>query len=126
MAAKHTIVTCEELLSEEEMRRDPQNNKIAGLCVDAVVCVPFGAHPAQCYGYYDYDSQFLWDFDERSKSKEDFEELLMQYIYGCPTQNDYLDQFSASRLLSLLVHSEHPFATGLQRGRRTGGREERE
>lgn len=48
-AAKYTIVTCEEIISDEEIRRDPTKNDIPGMCVDAVVLAPYGAHPSQCY-----------------------------------------------------------------------------
>ena len=45
VAAKRTIVTCEEIVSDEYIRRDPSATKIFGECVDAVVRAPFGAWP---------------------------------------------------------------------------------
>ena len=67
VAAKHTIVTCEELVSNEYIRRDPTLNKVFGECVSAVVHAPRGAHPAQCYGYYDYDPDYYKEYDKASK-----------------------------------------------------------
>ena len=47
IAAKRTIVTCEEIVSDEYIRRDPTKTRIFGECVDAVVRTPYGAWPAQ-------------------------------------------------------------------------------
>ena len=43
MAAKHTVVSCEALLTSEEMRQSPERNSLPGLCVDAVVPLRRGA-----------------------------------------------------------------------------------
>ena len=67
IAAKRTIVTCEEIVSDEYIRRDPTKTRIFGECVDAVVRTPYGAWPAQCYGYYDDDDKGLKEYDKASK-----------------------------------------------------------
>ena len=41
-AAKHTIITCEEIVSSEEIRRNANLTIIPFYCVDAVVQVPTG------------------------------------------------------------------------------------
>ncbi len=66
IAAKRTIVTCEEIVSDEWIRQDPTRTKIFGECVDAVVRAPYGAWPAQCYGYYDDDDAALKEYDKAS------------------------------------------------------------
>ena len=48
-----------------------QCNTIPGFCVDAVVHLPHGAHPSQCYGCYDYDNPFYVMYDKASKTQED-------------------------------------------------------
>ena len=69
-AAKYTIVTCEEIISDEEIRRGPTKNDIPGMCVDAVVLAPYGAHPSQCYGLYDYDNPFLKVYDQSPRPRK--------------------------------------------------------
>ena len=59
VAARKTIVTCEEIVSNEYIRRDPTKTRIFGECVQAVVKAPYGAWPAQCYDYYDDDDAAL-------------------------------------------------------------------
>ena len=50
-----------------DIRRDPTKTRIFGECVDAVVRAPYGAWPAQCYGYYDDDDKGLKEYDKASK-----------------------------------------------------------
>ena len=63
VAARKTIVTCEEIVSNEYIRRDPTKTRIFGECVQAVVKAPYGAWPAQCYDYYDDDDAALKEYD---------------------------------------------------------------
>ncbi|MGH7339162.1 MAG: CoA transferase subunit A, partial [Candidatus Rokuibacteriota bacterium] len=51
-AATTVLVTAEEIISEDEIRRHPDRTAIPGLIVDAVVEVPFGSYPHECYGLY--------------------------------------------------------------------------
>ena len=70
VAAKRVIVTCEELVSDEYIRRDPTLTKVFGACVDAVVHVSYGAWPSQCYNYYDCDGAALKEYDKASKYQD--------------------------------------------------------
>lgn len=115
MAAKHTIVSCEQLVSNEEIRRHPELNSLTGLCVDAVVEAPRGAHPSQCFGCYDYDSQFYLEYDQASKTQEAFDAFVQKYITDVPTHEAYLDLLGAARLLSLNVKPGYGYVPGLKR-----------
>ena len=70
VAARKVIVTCEELVSDEYIRRDPTLTRIFGECVSAVVHCPYGAWPSQCYNYYDNDSHALKEYDKASKYQD--------------------------------------------------------
>lgn len=115
MAARHTIVSCEQLCSNEEMRRSPERNTLTGLCVDAVVPAAYGAHPSQCFGFYDYDSQFYRKYDKVSRSQEDFDGFIREYVDDCPTHGAYLDKIGADHLLSLAVNPGYGYRAGLKR-----------
>ena len=65
-----TIVTCEEIVSDEFIRRDPTKTRIFGECVQAVVKAPYGAWPSQCYAYYDDDDAGLKEYDKASKYQD--------------------------------------------------------
>ncbi|MCK0197297.1 CoA transferase subunit A [Ancylobacter sp. 6x-1] len=53
MAAKRVILTTERIVSNEQIRRAPDQTKIGFFTVDAVVEVPFGSAPHECYGIYE-------------------------------------------------------------------------
>jgi glutaconate CoA-transferase subunit A len=101
VAARKTIVTCEELISNEEIRREPSKNTIPGFCVDAVVHAPYGAHPSQCCGYYDYDTPYMKEYGKASASDEGFKEFVGKYVYGVKDHEEYLNLIGATRLIKL-------------------------
>jgi glutaconate CoA-transferase subunit A len=56
LASKKVIVSAEEIVDTEEIRRDPGRTSIPYYAVDAVVHAPFGAWPGNCGGYYGSDT----------------------------------------------------------------------
>lgn len=110
VAARKVIVTCEELVENEEIRRNPDLNTIPGFCVDAVVHAPFGAHPSQCYGYYDYDNGYMVEYDEASKTDEGFEAFCQKYVYEAGDHDRYMEKIGLKRLLSLRVVPGYGYA----------------
>mgnify|MGYP000037780601 CR=1 FL=1 len=103
VAARKVIVTCEELTTEEEIRKDPSMGSIPGFCVDAVVHCPYGAHPTQLYGYYDYDTPYLKEYDRASRTDEGFHAFMENYVYGVKNHREYLEKIGAGRLMDLRV-----------------------
>jgi len=53
MAANRVILTTERLISNDQIRRAPDQTRIPFFTVDAVVEVPFGSAPHECYGLYE-------------------------------------------------------------------------
>ncbi len=113
IAAKHTIISCEELMSNEEMRKDPNANTIPGLCVSAVVHMPYGAHPSQCYGCYDYDAAALIEYDKASRTQEAFDAYIERYVLS--SHQKYLDTVGGKHLAGLKVDPEYGYVRGLKR-----------
>ena len=114
MAAKRTIVSCENLVSNEEIRREPEKNSLPGLCVDAVVHIPYGAHPSQCFGHYDYDPIIYTEYDKSSRTQEGFDAFIGKYITDCPTHESYLDRIGASALARLRIKPGVGYAPGIR------------
>ena len=100
MASKRVIVSTEELIDPEEIRREPQRTTIPYFLVDAVVLAPFGAHPGTCPGLYTYDAANL---DEFFSARDDAAMLkyIEKYVYGVKSHAEYLDLVGASRLMTL-------------------------
>jgi glutaconate CoA-transferase subunit A len=99
-AAATVLVTAEEIVPEEAIRRQPDRTLIPGFAVDALVHVPFGAFPHECYGLYEADFSH---FDEYAagigaRGTAAVADYLERYVYGPPTFADYLDLFGGERL----------------------------
>jgi acyl CoA:acetate/3-ketoacid CoA transferase alpha subunit len=54
-ASKKVIISTEEIIDTEEIRRDPGRTTIPYYVVDAVVHAPFGAYPGEMQGKYSSD-----------------------------------------------------------------------
>ena len=70
MAAKRVIVTAEEIVDTEILRRNPDRRFCPGFIVDAVVEVPYGAHPTSFFPNYTYDSSFHREWAAVSRDRE--------------------------------------------------------
>jgi len=100
-AAKHTIITCEELVSTEEITRLPNMTVIPCYCVDAVVHVPYGSHPWSCYGYYYHDILFQRDYAQQNQTREGFLQWLEVWVLSCSSHEEYCEKVGWERLREL-------------------------
>ncbi len=89
-AAERIIVTVEEIVSAEEIRRTPEFTKIPGFVTTAVVEAPRGAHPTGCPFEYDFDEAHIKRYLEMGKTADEFQNYLDEYVYGPKTHDDYL------------------------------------
>jgi len=99
-AATTVLVTAEEIIPENEIRRHPDRTVIPGLVVDAVVEVPYGAFPHECYGLYEAD---VSHFDAyvaaiTEKGSQAIREYLDRYVYGARSHREYLALFGDEAL----------------------------
>ncbi|WP_066635500.1 CoA transferase subunit A [Desulfolucanica intricata] len=117
-AADTLIVVAEEVVPEEMLRQDPTANLLPHYLVDAIVEVPWGAHPTGCFGYYEVDGAFIKDFYNRTKTQEGFDEWAEEWIFGVADFNEYLDKLGFRRLDSLRPNSAYKYSTRVKRGSR--------
>ncbi|MEO1997391.1 MAG: CoA-transferase [Planctomycetaceae bacterium] len=90
-AAKRVIISCERLISEEEIRRDPTATAIPFFCVDAVCEVPFGSYPGNMpYEYYS-DEQHLQNWLEVESSRVDHLDWVKRHIFDAASFDAYLE-----------------------------------
>jgi glutaconate CoA-transferase subunit A len=114
-AARHVIVTCEELVEPAVLRSEPDRNQIPFIVVDAVVQVPFGAHPTACHGYYDYDTQHLYEYGAAAADEVRFAAYLDEYVYGVDGHTGYLEKMGAKALERICAIPPLGYAPGLAR-----------
>jgi|TARA_Y100000310_G_scaffold328339_1_gene396330 glutaconate CoA-transferase subunit A len=101
MAAKRVILTTERIISNDQIRRTPDQTKIPFLTVDAVVEVPFGAAPHECYGNYEPFFSHLGAYAEATRRDPvaGVEEYLNRYYREPKNWADYLSLLGVTELL---------------------------
>ena len=114
-AAGSLIVTCEELVSPEEMKRASDMNQIPHFFVDAVVHVPWGAYPTACYRHYDYDPVHLNLYRKMAADDTTHAEYLETYVHGVSGHAQLLECAGSSRLQTLKADPETGYAKNLKR-----------
>ena len=114
-AAARVIVTCEELVSTEALRREPERNQIPFFCVDAVVPVAMGAYPTACYRYHDYDPVFLNAYRAMALDDERHQAYLARYIHGCSDHKGFLALQDKAQLDNIKADPSTGYAKGLDR-----------
>ena len=96
-AAERVIVVCEELIAEDDVRRDPNRTVIPGLIVDAVVVEPRACHPSFAQGFYDRDNRFYVEWDAISRDPQRVGEWLQEWVYGTSSHEEYVAKLGARR-----------------------------
>jgi glutaconate CoA-transferase subunit A len=91
MAAKRVIVTAEEIVDTEVLRRNPDRTILPGFIVDAVVEVPYGAHPTSFFPNYTYDSGFHRQWAEVSRDRKTAMAFIDRYVRTPSSQQEYLE-----------------------------------
>ena len=101
MAANRVILTTERIVSNDQIRRAPDQTKIPFMTVDAVVEVPFGCAPHECYGVYEPFFKHLDMYAEliRKDPVKGMAEYLGRYVYGPKSWSDYLDLIGLDEIL---------------------------
>lgn len=100
-AAKHCIITCEELVDTDVIRRHPHATVIPGFAVDAVVHLPFACHPWNFPYEYAYDIPFHGEQTRAFKTREGFLAWLDTWCFGIKDHDAYLDKVGRERLRKL-------------------------
>jgi glutaconate CoA-transferase subunit A len=105
LASRDVIVSVEELVDSEIIRRDPNRTVIPGFHVKAVVEEPWGAHPSYSQGYYDRDNQYYTDYEKTTRTREEHQKFLEQWVYGVSNRKEYVKLLGVERTLSLKTKS---------------------
>jgi glutaconate CoA-transferase subunit A len=102
-AARKVIVSVEEIVDTEVLRRNPDRTLLPGFAVDAVVELPFGAHPTSCNPKYGYDTAMHLEWVKAARDDGDAAKFLQRYVNDPADQVAYLDAVGgAERLLSVM------------------------
>src|SRR5215472_5227866 len=102
MAANRVILTTERIVSNDQIRRAPDQTKIAFMAVEAVVEVPFGSAPHECYGLYEplFAHLDAYAAEIRRDPEEAAQAYLERYFYSPKSWTEYLDRLGLQELLN--------------------------
>lgn len=100
-AARRLVVTVDHVVPPAVLQREIHTVRLPGFLVDAVVHVPFGAHPCASQGLYARDTEHLQRYVRDAATVAGAAQYLKQFVHGAPTQIAYLEEVGLSRLRGL-------------------------
>jgi hypothetical protein len=101
MAARKVIVSTDEIIDHDDIRKDPGRTTIPYYLVDAVVYEPFGAYPGGLPGVYEMDFEHFAEYFGLERQGR-LGEYLDRYVYSVGSHEDMLEQRIGLRKLSEL------------------------
>ena len=105
MAARKVILSTEEIIDGEEIRRHPQQTRIPYYVVDAVVHAPFGGYPGSVPGLYRADVQHLMEFGA-AQLQDKMAEYLEKWVFGVASHDEMLEKLVGTEKLEKLRAEE--------------------
>jgi glutaconate CoA-transferase subunit A len=93
LASKRALVVVEEVV--DELERRPESVYLPHWVVDAVACVPGGAHPSYAAGYYDRDNDFYVAWDAVSRDRDAFTAWIDRHVRGTADWDEYRRSLAA-------------------------------
>lgn len=105
-AARRVIITTEEVIPNEEVRREPDRTAIPFYVVDAVCEVPYGAHPSLMPYQYYFDENHIREWMALAKTPEGAQQYFEKYVFGVADFNEYLEKIGGLKTLSQLKQVE--------------------
>lgn len=118
LCADTVIITAEEIVEEEVLRRNPESNSLPYFAVNHVCHVPFGSHPYAVCNYYDYDPIQLKIYHDSAGENGMFRQYLETYVFGVKDHGEYLDAIGGkARLDGLRADPAYGYSPELKRRR---------
>jgi glutaconate CoA-transferase subunit A len=101
MAANKVILTTERIVSNDQIRRAPDQTKIPFFAVDAVVELPFGCAPHECYGVYEPMIRHMEYYTGlvNGDPVNGMQQYLERFVYGPKSWNEFLALIGTDQLL---------------------------
>lgn len=102
-AAKNLIISAEEIVPTEEIRKHPDRTIIPYYLVDAVVHAPYGSWPGEMAGMYERDEAHYRYYIGTQKTEEATEAYLKEWVYDLPDHKALIDKIGQKRLQELII-----------------------
>ncbi len=105
-ASKRLIISVEEIVPTEEIRKQPDRTIIPYYLVDAVVHAPFGSHPGEMAYLYERDDAVFREWIDASKTPEGAQAYLDKYVHNVQDHQAYLELIGKAQLDRLVEQRE--------------------
>lgn len=105
-ACKRLIISAEEIIPTEEIRRYPDRTLVPYYLVDAVVHAPFASHPGEMAYVYCRDEPEIKAWVEASQTDAGAQAYMKEWIYDLPDHPAYLEKVGRERLDRLVAGRE--------------------
>jgi glutaconate CoA-transferase subunit A len=115
MAAKKTIITTEKIVPIEKLREKAESTAIPAMYVTAVVEAPYGAHPTQMPGLYDYDDLSYQKYVEASRSVAAFGQWLKEWVTDLENHEQYVSKLGQECLTNIRADPKYGYNPNLRR-----------
>jgi acyl CoA:acetate/3-ketoacid CoA transferase alpha subunit len=104
--ARKLILTTEEIIDNEAIRKEPWKTAIPFLVVDAVIEIPYGSHPCEMPGMYYYDEEHIAEWLNLSKTQQGVDRYFDKYVFGVDSFTDYIELCGGKKKLDYLKRRE--------------------
>jgi acyl CoA:acetate/3-ketoacid CoA transferase alpha subunit len=105
-ACKRLIISAEEIIPTDEIRKYPDRTIIPYYLVDAVVHAPFGSHPGEMAYVYGRDEPVIKEWVESSKTDDGAKAYLDKYVFAVANHQEYMQLIGNERLSQLVDERE--------------------
>jgi acyl CoA:acetate/3-ketoacid CoA transferase alpha subunit len=105
MSSKKLIISTEEIIDIEAIRRQPQRTTIPYYFVDAVVVAPFGCYPGSTPGLYAGDIEHWLRF-AAAETQGKTDEYLEEWVYSVASHEEMLEKRVGQEKLDSLKAAE--------------------
>ncbi len=105
-ACKRLVISAEEIIPTEEIRRYPDHTIIPFYLVDAVVHAPLGSHPGEMAYMYARDEPAIKEWMEANKTAEGAQAYMDRLVHGVADHEEYLERVGRQRLDELIEMRE--------------------
>ncbi len=105
-SSKRLLISAEEIVDNEVIRRAPDRTIIPYYLVDGVIEAPFGSHPGEMCYLYRRDEPQIREWVAASEEPYTTQQYLEKFIYGVKDHQAYLELIGAERLENLKSRRE--------------------
>jgi 3-oxoacid CoA-transferase subunit A/glutaconate CoA-transferase subunit A len=105
-AARRLVITTEKVVDDDVIRNEPSKTMIPFYCVDAVVEVPYGSHPANMPFLYYSDEDHIGEWLKVSRTDAGTEQYFQKYVHGVKDFGGYLELVGGQNKMNRLKEIE--------------------